>query len=194
MNARETIAQEMNGHQRMVEAMRDDPEIMETIARAARTIAETFKAGGAVLAFGNGGSAADAQHIAGELVGRFALDRKGLRAAALTADSSVVTSIGNDYGFEAIFSRQIEALGKPGDIALALSTSGNSPDIIRAAQCARATGLTVIGLSGRGGGKMSGVCDILIVVPSDETPRIQEGHALIYHILCGLVEKEMFGG
>jgi D-sedoheptulose 7-phosphate isomerase len=194
MNAHETIARAMNDHRTMLEAMSGDPGIIDAVGRAAHLIAESLKAGGAVFAFGNGGSAADAQHIAGELVGRFAMERKGLRATALTADSSVATSLANDYGFEEVFARQIEALGRPGDIALAISTSGNSPNILRAVERARAAGLKVIGLSGKGGGKMNGACDILITVPSGDTPRIQEGHALVYHILCGLVEREVFGG
>jgi len=193
MNPTDTAYKAITDHGSMISAMTGDRSFASQIARAAHAIAASLRDGGGVLVFGNGGSAADAQHISGELVGRFAMERKGLRAVALTTDASVMTSLANDYGYEAIFSRQIEALGRPGDIALALSTSGNSPNIIRAIETAKENGLTVIGLSGRGGGLMRDVCDILIVIPSDDTPRIQEGHTLVYHILCGLVETELFG-
>ena len=193
MNPTDTAYKAITDHGSMISAMTGDRSFASQIAHAAHAIAASLRDGGGVLVFGNGGSAADAQHISGELVGRFAMERKGTRAVALTTDASVMTSLANDYGYEAIFSRQIEALGRPGDIALALSTSGNSPNIIRAIETAKENGLTVIGLSGRGGGLMRDVCDILIVIPSDDTPRIQEGHTLVYHILCGLVEAELFG-
>ncbi len=193
MNPTDTAFKAISDHGRMISAMTGDPSFADDIARAAHSIAASLRAGGGVIVFGNGGSAADAQHISGELVGRFAMERKGLRAMALTTDASVMTSLANDYGYDAIFARQIEALGRPGDIALALSTSGNSPNILRAIETARENGLTVIGLSGRGGGLMRDLCDILIVIPSDDTPRIQEGHTLVYHIICGLIEAELFG-
>ena len=193
MNPTDTAFKAISDHGRMISIMAGDPSLAADIARAAHAMTAALRAGGGVIVFGNGGSAADAQHISGELVGRFAMERKGLRAVALTTDASVMTSLANDYGYEAIFARQIEALGRPGDIALALSTSGNSPNIIQAIKSARKSGLTVIGLSGRGGGLMRDICDFLIVIPSDDTPRIQEGHTLVYHIICGLVEAELFG-
>lgn len=193
MHPTDTVLKAIADHGHMISAMTAERSFAADIARAAETIASSLRSGGGVLVFGNGGSAADAQHISGELVGRFAMERKGLRAVALTTDASVMTSLSNDYGYDAIFARQIEALGRPGDIALAISTSGNSPNILRGIETAKKNGMTVIGLSGRGGGLMRDICDILIVIPSDDTPRIQEGHTLVYHILCGLVEAELFG-
>ena len=194
MTVRESIEKAINDHIRMAGALLSDPALAEGIERAARMIASSLRAGGCVLVFGNGGSAADAQHIAGELVGRFAMERRGFRAVALATDASVMTSLANDYGYEEIFARQIEALARPGDIAFAISTSGNSRNVLRAIDTARENGLTVIGLSGRDGGGMRGRCDHLIIVPSNDTPRIQEGHALVYHIICGLVEADLCGG
>jgi D-sedoheptulose 7-phosphate isomerase len=148
-----------------------------------------MRAGGKLIAFGNGGSAADAQHIAAEFVGRYRAERQALAAIALTTDSSALTAIGNDYGFEEIFSRQLEAIGKPGDVVLALSTSGNSSNVLRAIESARKLGMATIGLSGKSGGKMLGLVDTCLCVPSGSTPRIQEAHALIIHILSGIVES-----
>jgi D-sedoheptulose 7-phosphate isomerase len=187
------ISQSIADHHALIGAMLADPGLVRDIGRGALMTADCLRAGGAVLVFGNGGSAADAQHIAAELVGRFAMERKGLRAVALTTDTSIMTSVANDYRFEDVFSRQIEALGKPGDVAIAILTSGNSPNILGAIDTARGIGLKVIGLAGKDGGKMRGRCDLLIVAPSDETPRIQEAHSLIYHIICGLVEREVCG-
>jgi D-sedoheptulose 7-phosphate isomerase len=147
--------------------------------------------GGKVMFAGNGGSAADAQHWAGELVSRFYYDRPGLAAVALTTDSSILTAIGNDYGYDYTFARQVEALGHAGDVLVAISTSGNSPNIIRAAEAARQRGIGVIGFTGKGGGKLAPMSDPCFRVPSDETPRIQEGHEFIGHLLCALVESEM---
>jgi D-sedoheptulose 7-phosphate isomerase len=194
MTPTETIVRAFSGHRMMIETMLSDSDLIRDIERASSTIADRFRAGGAMLVFGNGGSAADAQHIAGEMVGRFAMERKGLRAIALTTDTSIMTALANDYRFANIFARQIEALGRPGDVAFALSTSGNSPNVLCAIDAARAGGLAVIGLTGKGGGAMRGKCDHLIAIPSDETPRIQEGHSLVYHAICGLVEAELFGG
>ncbi len=193
MDHRAEIVRAMSAHAALIETMLSDSKLAEEIERAALLMAECLRGDGAVLVFGNGGSAADAQHIAGELVGRFALERRGLRAIALTTDSSVLTSLTNDYGYDAVFARQVEALGRRGDIALAISTSGNSPNVLRAIETAREKGMRVIGLSGGDGGKMRSLCDPILLAPSRETPRIQEGHALIYHILCGLVEREIFG-
>jgi D-sedoheptulose 7-phosphate isomerase len=194
MTMQESIRETIAAHHAMIQAVLSDENMIGDIERAVQVIAECLRADGAVLLFGNGGSAADAQHFAAELVGRFALERKGLRAIALTTDSSVMTSLTNDYGYEELFARQIEALGRKGDVAVAISTSGNSPNILRAIETSRNKGMTVIGLTGEGGGKMRDRCDLTLRVPSRDTPRIQEGHALIYHILCGLVEKEVCGG
>jgi D-sedoheptulose 7-phosphate isomerase len=194
MTRTEEIIHGIRDHTVMIQAMLSDPKLVEDIERAALMIAECLHAEGAVWIFGNGGSAADAQHFAAELVGRFALERKGLRAAALSTDTSVMTSLANDYGFEEVFARQIEALGRPGDVAIPISTSGNSPNVLRAIDASRKKSMKVIGLTGRDGGLMRSMCDLALVVPSPETPRIQEGHALICHIMCGLVEKEVCGG
>ena len=155
-------------------------------------LAEVFKKGGKLLIFGNGGSAADAQHLAGELINRFKKERKPLPAIALTTDTSVITAISNDYDFSLIFVKQIEALGKKGDVALGISTSGKSPNVLKALHVAKEKGLYTVGLSGGDGGKMKDVCDLLILVPSKETPRIQEGHLLFLHILCELIEDILF--
>lgn len=158
------------------------------IGEAAKVVLERLKAGGKLIAFGNGGSAADAQHIVAELVGRYRVDRKPLPAVALTTNSSSVTAIGNDYSFEEIFARQIEALATPADVVLAISTSGNSPNLLRAIAAAKRAKSFTIGLAGRTGGKMRSVVNLCLCVPSDSTPRIQEAHILIGHIICGIVE------
>lgn len=165
---------------------------IENIERAALAIIDSLKKGGKLFVFGNGGSAADSQHIAAELVGRFKMERRPLPAIALTTDTSALTSIANDYGYEFVFSRQIEALASKGDVALGISTSGNSKNIIEAFKKAGSLGLKVIALSGGDGGKMKDVADISIVVASRDTPRIQESHAMIGHILCGLIEDNIF--
>jgi len=162
------------------------------IIKAAALIAEAFKANGKLLVFGNGGSAADAQHIAGELVNRFLQKRRGLPAIALTTDGGVLTCVANDTGFENVFARQIEALGTKGDVCLAISTSGASPNIVRACEQARAQGIKVIGLLGRDGGRVAALCDLALIVPSNDTQRIQETHNLVGHVLCELIESEMF--
>jgi D-sedoheptulose 7-phosphate isomerase len=153
-------------------------------------MAACLTAGGRVLAFGNGGSAADAQHLAGELVGRFRRDRAALSALALTTDPSVITAIGNDVGYEAIFSRQIEAHGRPGDVAVGISTSGRSPNVLAALQLARSRGLVTVGLTGGGGGRLPELVDYLVDVPHADTARIQEVHGMVVHILCEIVEEE----
>ena len=162
------------------------------VARAADLIAGAFKANGKLLVFGNGGSAADAQHIAGELVNRFLQHRKALPAVALTTDGGVLTCIANDSGFENVFARQIEALGAKGDVCLAISTSGTSPNVIVACEQARKQGMVVIGLLGRDGGNVASLCDLALIVPSNDTQRIQETHNLIGHIVCELVEATLF--
>ena len=165
-------------------------QLADKIGQAAQIIIDCYKAGGGVLLFGNGGSAADAQHIACELVGRFLKERKALRAAALTTDTSILTAIGNDYDYEKIFARQIEAGGRKGDIAIALSTSGNSPNVVAALAKARQIGMKTIAFTGRGGGKCAALADVLLDVPSDgPSCRIQEAHAVAYHVICQLVEQ-----
>jgi D-sedoheptulose 7-phosphate isomerase len=159
------------------------------IVEAAALILTCLREGGKLLVFGNGGSAAEAEHLVAELVGRYRTDRQALAAIALTANSASLTAIANDYGFEQIFARQLQAIAKPGDVALAISTSGNSPNIVCALQSAREAGLVTIGLTGVPGGKLRDLVHVCISVPSDDTPRIQEGHALIVHILCGIVEN-----
>jgi D-sedoheptulose 7-phosphate isomerase len=164
-------------------------EYGEDVERAASMIADALNASRKLLIFGNGGSAADAQHIAGELVNRFLQQRRGLPAIALTTDGGVLTCIANDTGFENVFARQIEALGTGGDVCLAISTSGNSPNVLVACEQARSQSIKVIGLLGRDGGKLAGLCDLALIVPSDDTQRIQETHNLIGHILCELIEN-----
>ncbi|HEV7842734.1 MAG TPA: D-sedoheptulose 7-phosphate isomerase [Pyrinomonadaceae bacterium] len=168
-------------------------EHADEVERAAALISECFAAGGKLLLFGNGGSAADAQHIAGEFVNRFMLEeRRGLPAIALSTDGGVLTCIANDTGFERVFARQIEALGVSGDVCLAISTSGASPNVAAAVEQARAQGLKTIGLLGRDGGRVAPLCDLALVVPSKDTQRIQETHNLIGHIICELVETALF--
>jgi D-sedoheptulose 7-phosphate isomerase len=192
-NSRDLLSRPTNVAQEIEESIAVKAELArcscEKIAEAGSLILKRLKAGGKLIAFGNGGSAADAQHIAAEFVGRYRAERKALAAIALTTDSSSLTSIGNDFGFEQIFSRQLEAIGKPGDIALAISTSGNSQNVRRAILSAKKLGITTIGLSGRTGGELHDSVDLCLCVPSDSTPRIQEAHALIIHILCGIVEN-----
>jgi D-sedoheptulose 7-phosphate isomerase len=159
------------------------------LLRVGSVIAETLRSGGRVLVFGNGGSAADAQHFAAELVGRYLRNRRALPALALTTDPSVVTAVGNDLGFERIFARQVEAHGRQGDIALGITTSGNSPNVLEAFRVARAQGLVTIGLTGRGGGAVKGLVDHCIDVPHDSTPRIQEVHGMVVHLLCEIAES-----
>ena len=163
------------------------------IVDAADLIAEGLKAGGKVLLFGNGGSAADAQHLAAEFVGRFVLERSPLPGIALTTDSSILTAVGNDYGFDEVFVRQVLALGRPRDVAIGISTSGNSPNVVKAVRVAAERGLRTIGLAGRDGGVLAKEVEIAITVPSTNTARIQECHIAVGHILCELVEGELFG-
>lgn len=169
-------------------------EMSEDIARVAEVVISALRAGGKVLICGNGGSAADAQHIACELVGYFAKERAAWPAIALTTDTSVLTSVGNDLGYEQVFARQVEALAKAGDVVIAISTSGNSPNVLAAARAARGRGCKVIGLTGDGGGRLATETDINLAVPSTVTPRIQEAHITIGHIICGLVESALTEG
>jgi D-sedoheptulose 7-phosphate isomerase len=169
-----------------------DKVLLNQVAECAETIVDAIRKGGKVLIAGNGGSAADAQHIAGEFVSRFHYDRPGLAAIALTTDTSILTAIGNDYGYERLFSRQVQALGREGDIFIGISTSGNSANVIAAFEEAKQLNLKTIGFTGLSGGKMAHMCDITLRMPSSETPKIQEGHIAIGHIICGLVEAAMF--
>lgn len=167
-------------------------DVISTVARVSEILVAALKQGNKVLLFGNGGSAADAQHIAAEFVGRFVFDRRALSALALSVNTSCVTAIGNDYGFDVVFSRQIEALGRPGDVAIGISTSGNSSNVVHAVVAAKKAGLHTIALTGCGGGKLKDAVDHCICVPSNETPRIQECHILIGHIISELVEETLF--
>jgi D-sedoheptulose 7-phosphate isomerase len=174
------------------QSLLSNTEVVSTIAKVSEILVNALKQGNKVLLFGNGGSAADAQHIAAELVGRFAFDRPALPALALSVNTSCVTAIGNDYGFDQVFSRQIEALARSGDVAIGITTSGNSPNVLLAVSSAKKMGLRTIGLTGRAGGKLKNSVDYCICAPSNETPRIQECHILIGHIISELVESEIF--
>ncbi len=174
-------------------ALLADERVLTSTLNAAKVCIHSLENQGKILLAGNGGSAADAQHIAGELVSRFAFDRPGLPAQALTTDSSVLTAIGNDYGYEKIFERQVQANGLPGDVLIAYSTSGKSLNIIKAVECANNKKMITIGLTGNRGGPMQTMCTHIIEVPSDKTPKIQEMHLVIGHIICGLIEEAIFG-
>ncbi len=163
-------------------------------ADAAAVISNALRSGARVYLCGNGGSAADAQHIAAELAGRLRMDRPGLPAIALTVNPSVLTALANDYGFDAVFSRQVEALGRPGDVLVGISTSGTSRNVVTALAAAHAAGLSTVGLMGKAGGPMKEHCDIAILVPSSDTQRIQEAHIAVGHAVCELVERDLFGG
>ena len=178
--------------QRVIAAVYDDGTLRAAVQRAAQACVDSLRAGGKVLFAGNGGSAADAQHMAGEFVSRFMYDRPGLAAVALTTDTSTLTAIGNDYGFEKLFERQVQALGRRGDVLVVYSTSGSSPNILRALEAARSAGVVTVGYTGNRGGPMVALSDILLAVPSAETPRVQEGHLVLGHVMCGLVERAMF--
>ncbi len=191
--AEDFIERELRATRSAIDALYHDGAYRGAIATVAAVFVAALKAGRTLFFAGNGGSAADAQHIAGELVSRFLFDRPGLPAIALSTDSSILTSIGNDYGYERVFSRQIEALARPGDVFMAISTSGNSPNVVSAITAAKNKGVTTIGLTGRSGGKMPELCDHILRAPSDSTPRIQECHLATYHLLCALVEETMFG-
>lgn len=188
------IVNQVRETQRIMTGMLEQPALLAAVEAAAMACVKSLNAGGKIMLAGNGGSAADAQHIAGELVSRFAFDRPGLPAVALTTDSSILTAIGNDYGYEKLFARQVQAQGKAGDVLIAYSTSGKSPNVLLAFETARAAGITTIGLTGNRGGPMTELCDYLLEVPSADTPKIQEGHLVLGHILCGIIENEIFGG
>jgi D-sedoheptulose 7-phosphate isomerase len=170
-----------------------DAALLQNVEAAGMACINALKGKKKILLAGNGGSAADAQHIAAELVSRLNYDRPGLSAIALTTDTSALTAIGNDYGYERVFARQIEALGQGGDVLFAISTSGNSPNILAAIESAKVLGITTIGLTGKTGGKMEGQCDILLKIPSPCTPNIQECHIMFGHIICQMIEDTLFG-
>jgi D-sedoheptulose 7-phosphate isomerase len=170
------------------------PDLVALIEAVAGRCVTALRNGNKILLAGNGGSAADAQHLAAELVGRFSFDRAGLAAIALTTDSSALTGIGNDYGFERLFSRQVEAVGRPGDVFVGISTSGRSPNVLNALRVCRDRSIVTVGLTGEHGGEMPPLCDHCFRMPSTETPKIQEGHIVVGHILFALVEREMFAG
>jgi len=180
------IENELQAHKETID--KTTKEMIPQIEEASRLLIETLKNGNKVLFCGNGGSAADAQHLAAELTGRYKTERKGLAGIALTTDSSALTAISNDYGFNRIFDRQVESLVREGDLVIGISTSGESLNIISALLLAKEMGAKTLGFSGKGGGKMNYVCDLNMVVPSDDTPRIQEMHILIGHILCQAVD------
>lgn len=186
------IHEKVLASQKVMQAMALDERLHAELALAAAACIECYLAGGKVLLAGNGGSAADAQHIAGELVSRFAFDRPGLAAIALTTDTSILTAIGNDYGYEHLFARQVQAHGQKGDVFIGYSTSGKSANVLLAFEEARSRRLICIGLTGNRGGQMRELCDHLLEVPSADTPNIQEGHLVLGHILCGLVESAIF--
>jgi D-sedoheptulose 7-phosphate isomerase len=186
------IVSQIQETQRVISFMLADAALLASIESVAQICIDRLGKGNKILLAGNGGSAADAQHIAAELVSRFAFDRPGLPAIALTTDSSILTAIGNDYGYERLFARQIQTHAQNGDIFIAYSTSGRSPNILLALHEARNNGVICIGMSGNRGGPMKDICDFYLEVPSAETPKIQECHAILGHIVCGLVEREMF--
>ena len=166
---------------------------VEAIARAGDVLVEVLRAGGQVLAFGNGGSAADAQHFVAELVGRFERQRRGFPAVALTTDPSIVTAVANDFGFDAVFARQIEALGRAGDLAVGITTSGNSPNVVRGLEAAKARGLRTIALTGHDGGAAGRLAEVHVNVPEAVTARVQEAHMTVLHLLCAFVDREVEG-
>jgi D-sedoheptulose 7-phosphate isomerase len=176
-----------------MELLRADAELLATLSRVAQHIIQAFRQGNKVILFGNGGSANDAEHIATELVGRFGFDRPALPALSLAESLSSVTAISNDYGFERVFSRQIEAFARPGDVAIAISTSGNSPNILNGVATANNADVYTIGMTGKSGGKLRSLVKDCLCVPSNETPRVQECHTLIGHTLSQIVEQELFG-
>jgi D-sedoheptulose 7-phosphate isomerase len=186
------IQEQLRETARVIGLMAQDAQLHGRVEAVVTACVNALGAGGKMLIAGNGGSAADAQHIAGEIVGRFAFDRPGLPAIALTTDSSIITAIGNDYGYEKIFARQVQALGRAGDVFIGVSTSGKSPNVLMALREARAMGLICVGFTGANSGPMAELCDHLLGTPSTQTPKIQEGHITLAHIVCGLIEKACF--
>lgn len=176
------------------QAILENEALLDTIVTVAQECVEVYRKGKKTMLAGNGGSAADAQHIAAELVGRYGFDRPSIPSLALTTDTSNLTAIGNDYGYDKVFSRQLEGMGQEGDLFIGISTSGNSQNIINAFESAKDKDIMTVALVGRDGGRMAQMADYALIIPSNDTPRIQESHILIGHILCDIIEKELFGG
>lgn len=193
MNYHDIAINRLNESANIKRQIAEDPELLGLVIKIAELIVEAYRNGKKVILFGNGGSAADAQHIAAELVGRYCIDRDPLPAIALTTNTSSLTAIGNDYTFDIVFTRQLKALGHNGDIAIGISTSGNSKNIVQALKIAKEKGLVTVGFTGKSGGKVRDIADYCVCVPSNNTPRIQEGHITIGHIICEIVESELFG-
>ncbi|NCV31963.1 MAG: SIS domain-containing protein [Betaproteobacteria bacterium] len=187
-----SIQNDIEASAAIARALASDAALLQRIEVVALACVEALRAGAKLLFAGNGGSAADAQHMAGEFVSRFNYDRPGLAAVALTVDSSILTAIANDYAYDYVFARQIEAIGRQGDLFFAYSTSGNSPNILRALEAARAKAITTVGLTGNRQGAMNPLCDHLLAMPSAHTPRIQEAHLMVGHAICAAVERQMF--
>jgi D-sedoheptulose 7-phosphate isomerase len=190
---RDLVREQLGNSLAVMQKVRDDAQLIAALSDAAAATARALLAGHKLLVAGNGGSAADAQHLVAEFVSRLTIDRPALRAVALTTDSSILTAVGNDYGYEHVFERQIEALGQPGDIFLGISTSGQSPNVLRALELCRKSKITTIGFSGRNGGKMAPLCEYNVIVPSSVTQHIQECHLALEHIFCMIVERCYFG-
>jgi D-sedoheptulose 7-phosphate isomerase len=184
---RQRVAESIAASQRLLDAS----DAIAATAEAAERVAASLRAGGKVMFFGNGGSASDAGHLAAELLGRFTLERSSLAAACLSDHTSAMTAIGNDYGYDEVFARQVAGLGRPGDVAVGLSTSGSSPNVVRGLEAARELGMVTVALTGAGGGKVAAVVDVCVRVPSEETPRVQELCMLLGHALCELVERDL---
>ena len=183
------IIKEFLAHQETIE--KTIQTMQEPLLKASKLAVETLRAGNKILICGHGGSAADAQHFAAELTGRYKTERRGLPGIALTTDTSALTAIGNDYGYDRVFDRQVEALAQKGDLLIGISTSGNSKNVINALKVAREMGCKTLGLTGRDGGAMNDLCDVNLVVPSDDTPRIQEMHILFEHTICQIIDNEL---
>lgn len=181
----------LRSHREVIDALERD--LTPKLIRVASLLTDALRSGNKLLVMGNGGSAADAQHLAGEIVGRFRLERPGLPAIALSTDTSILTAVGNDYGFDEIFRRQVEAHARPGDVVIGISTSGSSANVLSALRLARERGCRTVGLLGKDGGTIRELVEIDLTVPGYDTPRIQEGHITIIHILCELVEQALFG-
>lgn len=186
------IINQIQQSEEIIRAIRQDEKLLDNVQSAANACINALKSGKKIMLAGNGGSASDAQHIAGEFVSRFNINRPGLPAMALTTDTSILTAIGNDYGFDQLFARQIQAHAQPGDIFIAYSTSGQSPNIIEALKESLKRDVICIGMTGSRKSPMRSLCDYCIEIPSTETPKIQEGHAVLGHIICGLVENVLF--
>jgi len=187
---REDIVKRIEENISAKKSILNDAHLIDTIERAATVVVNAIKNGNKIIFCGNGGSAADSQHLAAELIGKFYFNRRSLPAVSLTVNTSIITAIGNDFGFDKIFARQLEGIGKAGDVLIGLSTSGNSENVVEAFRLAKELGISTIAFTGEGGGILRNLADILINVPSSDTPRIQEAHIMVGHIICELVEKE----